>query len=447
MSVSYTVKSHGPFHGLPTYPQTPELSNLTAVVTGANGLSGYHMVRVLAAAPERWSKIYCLSRREPPSNFFSDLGEGAARVEHISVDFTSETGDIALRLKERVSKVDYVFFFSYMQPQQEGNVLGMWSDAEALTKINSTLLINFLGALNHASLHPKRFLLQTGAKHYGFHIGPATNPSFETDPRVTIESNFYYAQEDALASYCAATGGKVSWNVIRPSYIIGAVRDGALNHMVGLAIYAAVQAHLNQPLYFPGDYVSWDREFCQSTALLNAYFEEWTVLTARADNQAFNVQDGLPFTWSRFWPCLADWYGTTWCPPLEEGEREERASEYRVATSRHAQTPRGYGPPGITRSTFSLQEWSGLESVQNAWVELREKHDLVIDPFTVHNRAQIFGMTDSAVIGGWALSLSMRKARKLGFFGTVDSYESARIAIRDLARLRVVPPMTLEGGV
>lgn len=100
-----------------------------------------------------------------------------------------------------------------------------------------------------------------------------------------------------------------------------------------------------------------------------------------------------------------------------------------------------YGPTGITLSTFSFQEWSGLSSVQAAWQELREKHELVLDPFTPQYRAQIFGMTDSAVIGGWALSLSMRKARRMGFLGTVDSFESARIAIDDLTKLKLVPPM------
>jgi NAD(P)-dependent dehydrogenase (short-subunit alcohol dehydrogenase family) len=146
------VKTQGPFIGLPTYPDTPEFTNLTAIVTGANGMSGYHMVRVLAAAPERWSKIYCLSRRPPPENFFTDLGEGAKRVEHVSVDFLSDPEEIAGRLREGINKVyvlniledeaganwnrDYVFFFSYMQPTQEGNILGMWSDAEELARIN-----------------------------------------------------------------------------------------------------------------------------------------------------------------------------------------------------------------------------------------------------------------------------------------------------------------------
>ncbi|KAL4974924.1 hypothetical protein BDW66DRAFT_152384 [Aspergillus desertorum] len=375
MSATRIVKSHGPFQGLPTYPETPEFSNLSA---GGDRC--------------KWSIRLPYA---PPSNFFTDLGDGASRVEHVPVDFLSETAEIAGRLRENILRVyahglqivaltayivdrDYVLFFSYMQPQQDGNVLGMWSDAEALTKINTTLLNNFLGALQQTNLQPRRFLLQTGAKQCGFHIGPATNPSFETDPRVPLESNFYYPQEDALPSYCAATG--VGWNVIRPSYIIGAVRDGALNNMIGLAIYASLG----------------DREFCQSTALLNAYFEEWAVLTPDAENQAFNIQDGLPFT---------------------------------------------YGPTGVTRSTFSFQEWSGLSSVQTAWQELREKHELALDPFTPQYRTQIFGMTDSAIIGGWALSLSMRKARRMGFLGTVGSFESARIAIGDLARLKLVPPV------
>ena len=59
----------------------------------------------------------------------------------------------------------------------------MWSDADALAKVNADLISNFIEGLKLANLTPKRFLLQTGAKHYGFHIGPATSPSFEADPR------------------------------------------------------------------------------------------------------------------------------------------------------------------------------------------------------------------------------------------------------------------------
>tara|TARA_R110002060_G_scaffold1755_3_gene3283 strand:- start:841 stop:978 length:138 start_codon:yes stop_codon:yes gene_type:complete len=42
------------------------------------------------------------------------------------------------------------------------------------------------------------------------------NPAVESDPRVEIEPNFYYPQEDMLWEYCGREG--VGWNVIRPAW-------------------------------------------------------------------------------------------------------------------------------------------------------------------------------------------------------------------------------------
>ena len=69
--------------------------------------------------------------------------------------------------------------------------------------------------------------------------------------------------------------------------------------------------------------------------MLNGYFEEWCVLTDSAGNEAFNIQDGLNFTWGKFWPYLADWYGLKWEPP------EQDPAKYRTTEMRHQQTPRG----------------------------------------------------------------------------------------------------------
>lgn len=69
---------------------------------------------------------------------------------------------------------------------------------------------------------------------------------------------------------------------------------------------------------------------------------------------------------------------------------------------------------------------------------MTEKHGLLFDPFK--DRAQVFGVIDSAIIGGWPLSLSMRKAVKMGWNGKVDSYESAFYTLHDFARLKVAPP-------
>ncbi|KAF2092877.1 hypothetical protein NA57DRAFT_61983 [Rhizodiscina lignyota] len=431
MANSQVVHSEGIFHGLPTYPDASGYTNLTAVVTGANGITGYAMVKVLAAAPKRWAKIYCLSRRPPPDYFFSSLGDGAKRVEHVAVDFLSDPNDIAKVLKGKVDKVDHVFFFSYLQPKQEGKPLSMWSNADELAEVNSRLLNNFLTALRKSSLQPKRFMLQTGAKNYAFHIGPATNPSFESDPRVNIETNFYYPQEDSLFEYCRDQN--VGWNVVRPSYIIGAAQDSALNHLVGFSIYAAVQAHLKKPMNFPGDYTAWDREHCQSSAMLNSYMEEWTVLNPDAANQAFNMTDCQPFTYGRLWPYLANWYGTSWNPP------EPDDSKYKSSVSRYEVTPRGYGPRGVTRFTFNFLDWSEDPEVVKAWGELKQKHGLSLDPFA--SRDVIFGQVNSCVIGGWPLSMSMHKARKLGWHGFANSYESAFHSLQEMAGMKVIVPM------
>ena len=80
--------------------------------------------------------------------------------------------------------------------------------------------------------------------------------------------------------------------------------------------------------------------------------------------------------------------------------------------------------------------------VQNAWKELTAKHGLQWDPFT--NIVQNFGVADSAIIGGWPLSLSNRKARKMGFHGTVDTFESAYHTLKDLADLKVSAPLAVD---
>ena len=92
--------------------------------------------------------------------------------------------------------------------------------------MNSALLSNFLEAMKIASITPKRFMLQTGAKNYGVHLGPTKVPQEESDPRVTLEPNFYYPQEDLVDEDCRNTG--CGWNICMPGPILGAVPDAAM---------------------------------------------------------------------------------------------------------------------------------------------------------------------------------------------------------------------------
>lgn len=64
-SSQHIIESHDIYHGLPTF----EEEGLTAIVTGANGISGTYMLKVLGQHPQRWKKIYALSRRPLPVTF------------------------------------------------------------------------------------------------------------------------------------------------------------------------------------------------------------------------------------------------------------------------------------------------------------------------------------------------------------------------------------------
>lgn len=52
----YPLQNKGIYKNLPQFD--PEVKGLTAIVTGANGISGFHTMRVLLESPNRWKKIW-----------------------------------------------------------------------------------------------------------------------------------------------------------------------------------------------------------------------------------------------------------------------------------------------------------------------------------------------------------------------------------------------------
>lgn len=139
-----TICSKDIYHGLPVFPD--DVEGLTAIVTGANGISGTYMVghtpnsiftvnltdrqlRVLCESPKRWKKIYAVCRRPPH-------GEWPSQVEHVSMDLLQSPEKIAEQMHERGMKADHAFFFAYIQPKpKEGG--SIWSAVDELVKVNS----------------------------------------------------------------------------------------------------------------------------------------------------------------------------------------------------------------------------------------------------------------------------------------------------------------------
>ncbi|KAH6613855.1 NAD dependent epimerase/dehydratase family protein-like protein [Boeremia exigua] len=424
MSNQQIVQAKGIYHGLPVFPSS--VKGLTAIITGANGISGNYMLQVLAEAPERWNKIYCLSRRPPA------IPDGLPpQAEHIALDFLSEPREIAKVLKEKGVRADYVFFYSYVQvkPKDGG---GLWSDAEEMCKVNTALLRNFCSALPLASIAPKRIMLQTGAKNYGVHLGPSATPQEETAPRVMLEPNFYYPQEDFLWSFCTEHG--IDWNVCMPAGILGAVPDAAMNLVFPLGVYASVQKHLGEKLEFPCDLQAWEANRCMSSSKMNGYMEEWAVLTEEAKNEKFNTMDGTTFTWGNHWPKLAKSFGIEYERPSMDD------SVYTIVRSKHDPPPRGFGPPGTYRIRFRLVDWARQGKVQKAWAELTAKHGLSGGKLQDMDIDRIFGFTDGSLMGT-SLDLTMNKARKMGWHGVVDSNDAILEVLADFVKLKMLPPL------
>ncbi|KAG4257541.1 hypothetical protein FPRO03_13884 [Fusarium proliferatum] len=409
------LHSEGPYVGLPSFEQ----KGLTALVTGANGISGQHMLRVLAKNPDRWSKIYALSRR-PPQGLFD-----APHIQSVALDFLSGTDNIRATLQaNNITKVDYVFFFAYKESSgPEGE---LWAGQEQMVRENGQILEDFIHAMDSISI--KRVILQTGAKNYGVHIGPTLMPSREEDPRVLSLPNFYYRQEDILKELGPKYG--FTYSVVRPSHTIGAVRGNTMNLAVVLGLYFSISCEVGDKAFFPGTEYKWNSIDTFSSARMNSYIEEWCALTPEAANEAFNSVNGDIPTWRRTFTDLANYWNT----PVDEEQFNKPAPFPTYSESEHP-APDGSGRRGKFELRGSLVEWAKQPRVLEAWGEIAKREGLDLDIF--HTASWPFG--DGVLSFQHQLVLDASKARSFGFFGYVESVQDFITVFKLAAELKLLP--------
>lgn len=257
----------------------------------------------------------------------------------------------------------------------------------------------------------------------------------EDSPRVD-HPNFYFPQEDILAKWCS--NNNTTWTVTRSGFIIGAVKETSMSVTLGMAIYASIQRELGLPLDFPSDVDAWDASKDLSTVKLIAYHEEWAVLTEGAANQALNIVDDSRWSWGGFWPTFASWYH------IPHGIPEPDESKYLTITMPRSPPPRGFGPPGKVRVTWNFASWALKPEVKAAWekIEVREGLDKSLNPWRDEKALlDLWGTLDAEILGPWTRTESMDKSRKLGWNGFVDTRESIRDVIEQLAELKLVPKL------
>jgi nucleoside-diphosphate-sugar epimerase len=439
MSASqHPLRQSGIYYNLPTFD--PSLTDLKAIVCGATGISGFNTIRALLDTPDRWSAVYALSRSPLPDSLLSLLtASQRSRIQHVSIDLTSDGPGIAASLKEVKVKADYVFYYAYMSPKSDKSAMDP-SSAQELVEANVPPFKNLLAALPLAGIAPKRILLQTGGKNYGMHIGRVRTSLVESDPQPRhLSPNFYYQQEDLLHEFCA-NHAETGWNVVMPAAVIGAVQYASMNTYLSFGVYAAVQAHKKEPLQFGGDWASWQFESCNSTARLTGYLSEWAVLEDKCKNQAFNAQDGGLLSWDRFFHELGRWFGIDDVRGPEADEGKYTVTE--LAGGEDA--PLGYGPPMRLSRSFSLVDWAGRKENKEVWESMMRESEgrLTKNVFE--------GALDEIFLGDFAYfpfgTLSMSKARRFGWCGFVDTLESIFETLQELSVLGMLPPMQVDAA-
>ncbi|KAH3949948.1 hypothetical protein HBI56_022400 [Parastagonospora nodorum] len=433
------LRQSGIYRNLPSWDSS--VQNLTAVVCGATGISGFHAIRALLDTPDRWSKVYALSR-SPLSKemlaFFTEQQLG--RLEHVSIDLSSSADQIAKAFKDAGVEADYIFYYAYLPPKTEKSAMDP-STAEDLLESNIPPFKNFLASLPLAGLKPKRILLQTGGKNYGMHIGRARTPAVESDPEPRhLSPNFYYPQEDLLREYCE-THPETGWNIVMPVAIIGATQYASMNTFVSFAAYAAVQAHRKQPLDFGSGWRSWQFDSTNSTARLTGYLSEWAVLEEKCKNQKFNSQDGGLMSFDRFFEELARWFGVE----VVNGPVDDEAKYTNMKLTGGKDAPIGYGPPLVHQQSFTLAQWAQEPGVKEAWEQImKESNGQLKTNVFEGNARDLFMMGDFTYLPFG--TLSMNKVRRFGFSGFVDTVESVFETYQEMAELGMLPKMKVDAA-
>ncbi|CAG8927382.1 unnamed protein product [Penicillium salamii] len=409
----------------------------TAIVTGATGITGNAIVHHLVQDPT-YTKIYTLSR--------SQSGFQDARVEHACLDLQTSAEEMAASLTG--VSAEYIYFCAYLARDDE----------DEAARVNGALLSNFIQALEitGAAKTIKRLILTCGFKYYGVHLGLPKQPLVESDPALEDglggykwPSNFYYTQKKILEK--AAARGKWEWICTLPNDVIGYAKHNFMNEATALGLYCAVSKALpGSQLIYPGNKINYLLFNCWTSAELHAKFCMWAATAPGAGNNVFNVTNGDTESFQSLWPRLAERFGCTvpenmFDPDTTKNfaaEATDTQLKFNNPISVHAVSMGISDDPTTTRSPvlqlpMDPQKWAQRDDVIQAWNKLKASYNLdqaVWDKATWDFLTFVLGRE-------WGCVASMSKARKLGWTGYEDTWETFERTFDVLEKEGIIPPI------
>jgi hypothetical protein len=386
---------------------------------------------------KQWPTVYALSRSQK-LNWPDNIKQQQLDLLASAQDMAKELGDI---------RPEYIFFTAYLAKDSE----------EEATKVNGAMLENFLEALKitGASKTIKRIILTTGAKQYGVHLGVPKMPMEESDRWLADSDrppNFYYKQQSILADKGKQQGW--DWVVTYPNDVIGVAKGNFMNLVTSLGLYCAVTKEMGQDLVWPGspDFYTMFDSFTSSR--LHAKFNLWAALeqSPKVSNQAFNVVNGDVESWANMWPKVAAKFGIKipermFSDDEEAGKIDEKRGSVLQLMERPPITEfaaeRGLKGTKYTRQSrveqkIELVKWSQRSDVKSAWDRMAKREGLEKEAFekaTWGFLGFVFGRNFNIVI-------SMNKAKKAGWTGWEDTWDSLNTAFDELVGEKVLPAFT-----
>lgn len=372
-----------------------------ALITGANGITGSAIAEHLTkhTTASTWSRIIITSR-SPLKTTVSD-----PRVEFIALDFSNPPEKLAEQMRGQCADVTHAYFSSYVHKD----------NFVELNSANRSLFENFLSALTSVAKGLQNCTLQTGGKYYNLHLRPVPWPAYEEHPRlVPAEENFYYHQEDFLAAQ--QRGSKWTWNIIRPEAIIGYTsKPNGMNEALTIALYFLINKELGVDAPMPTNSAYFNGTDDVSDARLIADLSIFASTHSNCANQAFNVTNGDIINWRYMWPRLAEWFG---CKATSD-------QKFKQTTFKD----------GETHLDISLKQWA--KDKREVWEKLCDRLESPESKATFD--AGTWAFQDWVFQRTWSSPLSINKARKFGWMGHLDSFDSFVDAFTRFKELGQIP--------
>ncbi|KAK0647826.1 Short chain dehydrogenase gsfE [Lasiodiplodia hormozganensis] len=365
-----------------------------AFVSGANGITGFAIVEHLLQQPKsEWSQIIVSSRRPMVYPWYD------ARIEFVAVDFLDPVEKTTEALKSICKDVTHVYYSSYVHHP----------DLSRLPEKNVPLFKNFLDTVKAVCPKLERVCLQTGGKYYGTHLHWRPVPHTEDTPRYDDKGlNFYFPQEDYLASSQAASGGQWSYSIIRPFGVIGYVpQANGMSLGLSMAVYLILHVELGAKVQFPGNDFTYNAVEDVSYAPAMADLSVWATTQDHTKNEAFNATIGDLIVWRYFFPQLANYFGL-------EGPED-----------------------GNELLPVSPAEW--IKDKKPVWLAIVEKYGGNPDTFDWCT----WDMWSWAMYRKWPVWASMNKAKRLGWKRQDFAYDVWSETFKAFENAGVLPKASL----